>query len=130
LSDRTELLCRDLEAALVRLEDALSRPFDEFIRDSAIQRFEFTFELFWKTLKSFCEDEGLRVHSPREALRGGFQAGLLSEAEDEHVFRMLEDRNLTSHTYNVATAEEIFSRLAGHTASMRAALTALSERLR
>ncbi len=128
MNGRTELLRSDLEAALQRLEDALSRPVDEFIRDSAIQRFEFTFELFWKALKSFCEDEGLHVHSPREALRGAFQVGLLPE--DEAFFRMLEDRNLTSHTYSVATAEDIFSRLAGHAAAMRATLAAMAERTR
>jgi nucleotidyltransferase substrate binding protein (TIGR01987 family) len=128
LSGKTACLRSDLEAALGRLDNALSRPVDEFIRDSAIQRFEFTFELFWKALKSFCDDEGLHVHSPREALRGAFQVGLLPD--DERFFRMLEDRNLTSHTYSVATAEDIFSRLAGHAAAMRAALTALSERLK
>lgn len=128
MSEKTKLLLADLEAALARLDGALARPPDEFIRDSAIQRFEFTFELFWKVLKAFCDDEGLRVHSPREALRGAFQVGLL--ADDEGVFRMLEDRNLTSHTYNVATAEAIFSRLPAHAASIRAALEALGARVR
>jgi len=37
----------EFERAIQRLDEALSQPKDEFIRDSVIQRFEFTFELSW-----------------------------------------------------------------------------------
>lgn len=124
--EKATRLRADLALALGRLEAALARPVDEFIRDSAIQRFEFTFELFWKTLKALCEEEGLRVHSPREAMRGAFQIGLLPE--DDAFFRMLEDRNLTSHTYDVATAEDIFSRLAGHAKAIRETIDRMAQR--
>ena len=112
-------LSTDLRAALERLGEALHEPKSDIVRDAAIQRFEFSFELFWKALKARADDEGLRVVSPREALRAAFQLSLLDD--DEQVFQMLEDRNRTSHLYNAVMAEEVFSRLAGYHALMSAA---------
>ena len=112
-------LATDLRAALERLGEALHEPKSDIVRDAAIQRFEFSFELFWKALKARADDEGLRVVSPREALRAAFQLSLLDE--DEQVFQMLEDRNRTSHLYNAVMAEEVFARLSGYHALMSAA---------
>ena len=111
-----ERLRQDLAAALDRLGEALAEPKSDLVRDAAIQRFEFSFELFWKALKVYGEKEGLRVFSPREALRAAFQLGLLED--DELVFQMLEDRNRTSHLYNAKMAEEVFSRLPAYQALM------------
>lgn len=116
-------LLRDLTAALDRLGEALREPKSDIVRDAAIQRFEFSFELFWKALKARDENEGLRVVSPREALRAAFQLGLL--ADDDLVFQMLEDRNRTSHLYNAAMAEDVFSRIPAYQALMASAARAL-----
>ena len=112
-------LRRDLRAALERLGEALREPKTDIVRDAAIQRFEFSFELFWKALKVRAESDGLRVASPREALRAAFQMGLLED--DDTVFQMLEDRNRTSHLYNADMAEDVFARLSGYHALMGAA---------
>jgi nucleotidyltransferase substrate binding protein (TIGR01987 family) len=59
--------------------------------------FEMSFELAWKMLKDYLEEEGFTVVSPRDAIKQAFQAGLL---EDGHVWiEALKDRNLTVHTY-------------------------------
>ncbi|WXJ86724.1 hypothetical protein MHOCP_07400 [Moorella humiferrea] len=44
---RAELALRleTLERALATLEEALAQPFSVIVRDAAIQRFEYTFEL-------------------------------------------------------------------------------------
>jgi len=73
------------------------------MRDSAIQRFEFTFELFWKTLKAVGDEAGLTSYSPRDALRA-------------------------SQTYSEKRADAIYSRLAIHARMMRAALGRVRER--
>ncbi len=112
-------LLDDLRAALARLGEALSEPRSDIVRDAAIQRFEFSFELFWKTLKVRAERDGLRAVSPRESLRAAFQLGLLDD--DEQVFQMLEDRNRTSHLYNAAMAEDVFGRIPVYHALMTAA---------
>jgi len=41
-----------LKEALRRLNEGLKKAKDQLDRDGVIQRFEFTFELLWKTLKS------------------------------------------------------------------------------
>jgi Nucleotidyltransferase substrate binding protein like len=47
----------DFEKALARLDKALALPKDAIVRDSAIQRFEISFELCWKFLKAYLEAE-------------------------------------------------------------------------
>ena len=91
--------------ALNRLREGVLR-FDEeddMLRDGLIQRFEFTFELAWKTLKALFEDEGLiGLNSPKMVLKEAFSAGLI---EDEELWlSILKDRNLTCHIYNEAAA--------------------------
>lgn len=94
--------------ALDRLKDGILK-FDEandLLRDGLIQRFEFTFELSWKTLKVYFEDEGLiGLNSPKAVLREAFSAGIIKN--DELWLRMLNDRNLTSHIYSEQVAIEI-----------------------
>lgn len=67
-------------------------------RAGLIQFFEMSFELAWKVLKDYLEEEGFNnVASPRQAVKQAFQAGLIS---DGHIWmEALMDRNLTVHTY-------------------------------
>jgi nucleotidyltransferase substrate binding protein (TIGR01987 family) len=107
---------RSLGDALRRLEDALAQPKTEWTRDAAIQRFEFSFELVWKAVSAYARSEGLEARSPREAVR---VAHRLAWIEDDGLWlRMLDDRNRTSHIYNEAVADEIFSRLGAYAAAM------------
>ena len=71
-----------------------------------IQSFEYTHELAWKTLQDVLKDQGYtNILGSRDASREAFNLGLV---EDGHVWmEMIKDRNLTSHTYNEAVAEEI-----------------------
>ena len=96
------------------------------MRDSSIQRFEFTFELFWKSLKAYAEESGLEAFSPRDSIRIAFQLGVIQD--NPEWFRMLEDRNRTSHTYNEATADSIYSHLPTYTHLVCQALDELTRR--
>jgi len=69
-----------------------------------VQMFEFTFELAWKTLKDLLSYEGYEIHSPRDAIRQAFAAGLIENPELWLV--ALESRNRLSHTYDKRTASE------------------------
>ncbi len=81
-----------------RLAGTLSQPKTEWTRDASIQRFEFTFELAWKTTMRFARREGHECASPRDAWRAALQ---LRWIEDDTVWLdMLDDRNRTRHTYN------------------------------
>ena len=109
----------DFEKAVKRLKDAyeqtLKHKKDEyytFFRDSTIQRFEFTVEIMWKTLKSFLyEYAGIDCKSPKGCIRDFFSAGYLTEEETTNLLEMIDDRNMTSHTYHEEVAEEIFKDL-------------------
>lgn len=84
-------------------------PERELMRDGVIQRFEYTFELAWKMLKRYLEEYALEKAdhlSNRELFRRGYELGLLHDAETW--FDYLRKRNLTSHTYDQATAEAVF----------------------
>ena len=98
-----------LEMAFTRLQQAAGRVVDDLDRDGVIQRFEFTFELLWKTAKIFLEYEGFRCAGPRSCIKEGVRREILSEGEV--LLDMLEDRNKTTHIYDEHTAEEIFERI-------------------
>ncbi|MGE0684426.1 MAG: nucleotidyltransferase substrate binding protein, partial [Candidatus Binatia bacterium] len=57
---------RELAQATLRLQEACEQPFNPFIRDAVIQRFEFCWELAWKTLRLWLEYLGVETLSPRD----------------------------------------------------------------
>jgi len=67
-------------------------------KEGLIQRFEYTFELAWKTLKDYLESQEVTASFPREVIKAAFHYGLI---EDGEIWMdMLENRNLLSHTYD------------------------------
>ncbi|WP_447975541.1 nucleotidyltransferase substrate binding protein [Nitrospira sp. Kam-Ns4a] len=95
--------------ALGKLKEALAEPPSELTRDAASKRFEFTFELAWKAVQRCLREEGIQCRSPRGCLREAFTFGLI--ADDPRWITMIEDRNLTSHTYDETTAQKVFAGL-------------------
>ncbi len=74
-------------------------------RAGLIQFFEMSFELAWKLMSDYLRDEGFVVNSPREAIKQAFQSNVLL---DGHAWlEALNDRNLTAHTYEEATAAKV-----------------------
>jgi nucleotidyltransferase substrate binding protein (TIGR01987 family) len=74
-------------------------------KEGIIQRFEYTFELAWKTLKDYLQYNGIYLQqvTPRAVIKEAFKSKVIS---DGRVWiTMLEQRNLMAHTYN----EENFS---------------------
>ncbi len=72
-----------------------------FFRDSTIQRFEFTVKIMWKTLKNFLyEHAGIDCKSLKGCIKDFFSAGYLKEDETYTLLEMIDDRNMTSHTYH------------------------------
>lgn len=69
-----------------------------------IQAFEFTFELSWKILKDFLEDNGFEVNSPREAIRQAFQSDYIKNGDVW--MNALKKRNETTHLYNDEVLDE------------------------
>ena len=110
--DRVHQRRLDFRKVVERLAEAVAAPESDLVRDAAIQRFEFSFELAWKSLKDYLEKQGVDAPNPRAALRQGFSQGLIrTEGEADLWMTMLEDRNLSSHTYRQELAVAIFSRI-------------------
>ena len=112
MKSKLDNLKKQLHDALIKFKDVMQKEKDEYIRDSAIQRFEFTFELCWKTLKAYLGEKGVRIYSPKDAIKEAFQIGLIDE--DPKWLAMIETRNLTSHVYNEAMAEKVYEALADY----------------
>lgn len=110
-SEKLDRSLSNLRKATDRFAEALQEPGSSIVRDATIQRFEFTYELLWKTLKIFLEDiHGVRAVSPRQVFQEAFA---LSIIDQEEVFlEMLRSRNLLSHTYNEKRAEDIYKKCA------------------
>lgn len=83
---------------------------DDIIKEGLIQRFEYTHELAWKVMKDFLEDVGeVKMYGSKDATKEAFAAELI---EDGDVWmEMIISRNMTSHTYNEETADEIFNNI-------------------
>lgn len=96
--------------ALQRLKEAIDLYKEQenpVLLDGTIQRFEFCVELGWKMLKQYLEYEKIgEFNSPRSSIKECFSIGFISNAEEW--LDMLDDRNLTSHTYDEEIAKEIY----------------------
>ncbi len=97
-----------LQKALDRLNEALSAEQTQLNKDGTIQRFEFTFELLWKTLKTYIEELGRDATpaSPKDVFR--VAADLQIIPDPKPYFDFLEKRNLSSHTYSELQADAIY----------------------
>lgn len=107
-----------------RFEDARVSIADDLDRDGTIQRFEYTFELAWKTLKRILEYKGLVANNPRDTFRLAAREGYI--ADPTVWFDFLEKRNLTVHTYKEEVAQQIASVFDSFSEQMSSLLSKIS----
>lgn len=104
---------KNLKKAYERLVEACEvyDATNDMIRDSVIQRFEFTYELTHKTLQELMKYEGITLENsfPRTIYKKAYVNGLI---QDEKIWlNLLEDRNKTSHMYSEQLANEIAQKI-------------------
>lgn len=115
----------NLERVFRLLQEAAGRQsLSDLEAEGMVQRFEYTFELAWKTLKDFLELQGFTVAYPREVIKTAFQVGLISMGDAW--FEMLDRRNEAAHTYDRQRFLEITNAIR---TTFLPALTALVDRL-
>lgn len=99
------------KTALNRLKEAIDmyeKDNHPVLLDGTIQRFEFTVELAWKLIKVYLEEEKFgEFNSPKAVIKEAYKVGIIEDGEKW--LEMLDDRNLTSHTYDEAVAKEIYN---------------------
>lgn len=116
--------------ALLTLEEILRESPSVIVRDAGIQRFEYSFEAVWKLAHAYLqENEGSVCNSPKSCFREAMRVGLLDAEETELCLRMTDDRNRTTHTYQIAIAEAVFDRAAGYLAVMKRFADRMAQRL-
>ena len=119
MKSKAENLIDQLKKAFERLQEIMKEKENDIIRDSAIHRFEFTFELAWKSLKAYLEEKkGAReLYFPKDTFRSAFQAGIIDN--DPLWLEMVDTRNETSHIYNEAMAEKVYKKLPAYLPLLR-----------
>lgn len=116
----------NLKRALKRLEEALQEDLENsLIVDGTIQRFEFTIELYWKTLKRLLAREGIDARTPRETLKEAYQVGWLTN--EQAWLQMLKDRNSTLNVYSEDMACKIVHNISQYFPVMKTTFTKLEE---
>lgn len=105
---------QNYQKALGWLEASLAIPTPDVIqRAGMVQFFEMTFELGWKLAKDFLEEQGFTdVSTPRAVLKKAFEVGLIEDGRGW--LEGLDDRNLTSHTYDEAVASKVENLIRDH----------------
>lgn len=98
--------------ALLKLKEAVEKyeteGMSEIEKEGMIQRFEYTYELAWNTIKDFYENQGeVSIQGSRDAFRIAFNRGLISSGDIW--MKMIDSRKLTVHTYNEKTANTVAS---------------------
>jgi nucleotidyltransferase substrate binding protein (TIGR01987 family) len=99
-----------LKQAFAQFQGALSiaatRELSPLEKQGLIQGFEFTHELAWNTMRDFLLESGsIELFGSKDTTREAFRKGLILDGESW--MKMIEHRNLSSHTYKESTAEEI-----------------------
>lgn len=98
--------------AMQAWQRALEAPFSDISRDASIQRYEFSFELLWKVIKKYLKEiEGFERNSPKACFREIRMTLEISEEDIEICMGMIEDRNLSVHTYSEEMAMVLYNKL-------------------
>lgn len=107
-------------AALLRVDlSQFQKQFGEVVVDGLqngmAQKFEYTMELCWKTIKVFLkQQEGLDELSPRKVIKSFYLQGYLDESAYIQLIQAIDDRNMLSHIYDKQDFLKILSRLPAH----------------
>lgn len=101
---------QNFERAIKLLKEAFERPLEQMNqleREGIILRFEYTLELGWKTLKDKMESDGIIIDriSPKFVVKKAFETKYINDIETW--LRMIGDRNLLSHTYDLSSFDDV-----------------------
>jgi len=89
------------------LEDQPLNQLSDLEQEGVIQRFEYSYELAWKTMKDYLEDNGVVISpvTPRNVIKEAFAAGIIKEGQIW--VDMMLHRNLLSHTDDFSNFKKV-----------------------
>ena len=101
------------KSVIERKNEFYEEGFKDIYLDVVVKRFEFTYEMCWKTIKRYLDFIGITCTSPRGCFKEAYSQNIIKEQD---VFLdMIEMRNLTSHIYNETEVSEILEKLEQYT---------------
>lgn len=118
--------------AVSRLQDAVERlgrgELDELGREGLVQRFEYTFELGWKTLADYLAEQGVTVPigGTRGIIRAAFESGIIGDGDGW--IEALKARNESAHVYDEDRIDAIIIAVGAHYLQLLVALKSRLER--
>lgn len=103
---------KTLDASFKVLQEAEQADNEGFIlasQDSIIQRFEYCYDSFWKFLKRYLEKhlKLTDIASPKKVFREAVKHTLCTPEEGEILIAMADDRNVTTHNYDITQVRKI-----------------------
>lgn len=90
------------------MEERSLDDYSDLEKEGLLQRFEFSFELGWKTMKDLLEYNGIKIDvpiGPRSVIKTAFTTELIDDGQTW--IDMMQHRNLLSHVYSGSRFEEI-----------------------
>ena len=101
---------KQYQESVKRFKETLKQEKSDINRDSAIKRFELTFDLAWKLIKTFLEEEkGIVCASPKACFREAYRQGLVEY--DDFWLRTTDLRTEAVHTYSQKLADALYKKL-------------------
>lgn len=133
--NRLQLFFNDLSIAILSFEKSLEidlKKFSEFegdiIKNGQIQKFEYTIELLWKTLKKFFEVKREKIFLyPKDVIKACFAEELIDENNYLILIDAIESRNLLSHVYKIEMFDLIYPQLNLYAKAIRYTVTAIEQ---
>lgn len=96
------------------IEIKQERPLTQLEQEGVIQRFEYTIELAWKTMKDYLEFQNVVLSqiTPRTVMKEAFAAQLIQEGQ---VWQdALDARNKMSYVYDFKQFESVINNIEAH----------------
>lgn len=115
----------DFKKAVSRLEESLAKEKTIEIRDSALMRFQMSFDTAIKSLREYLRSQGKECYVAKQCIRAAFQLRLVDH--DPNWLEMVDDRNEMIHTYNEKVAEAIYERLPKYLGIFKSLIEKLEE---
>ena len=111
--DRAQQFSNALDRLAETTDLYLSDRNNAIYRDALIQRFEFTYEVAWKSLKDYLNEIGIvDIRSPRGAIQEAYAQNLITTEQESAWVDIIKSRNLTTHMYDEALISEIAAEIA------------------
>jgi nucleotidyltransferase substrate binding protein (TIGR01987 family) len=114
----------DFEHSLTIDQKSLDLTVADAVRNGQAQKFEFTVELFWKTVKRFLlELHGFDLPSPKSVVKKYFELGYVGYDDCERLLRAMDIRNSLSHVYKKENFDILYEEITGYRGFFNSALS-------